>query len=153
MRKLLRVALKCFGDRRRRGDRIPRTDRRAAIDAAKRGGAVAIDEDAVADTVAALDLERDRLEVLACVVAAEFERLDVGVEQLLLALVLFAEELLDFGRVDVEQGRQRADIDDVLEQLALARVAVGLLQISVSGMPRTWMSSRNFARGSGFELS
>jgi hypothetical protein len=45
-----------------------------------------------------------------------------GVEQLLLALVLLAEELLDLGRVDVEQRyRQRADIDDVLEQLALAR--------------------------------
>ena len=27
------------------------------------------------------------------------------------------------------------------------------LQISVSGMPRTWMSLRNLARGSGLELS
>jgi hypothetical protein len=41
--------------------------------------------------------------LLARVVAAELERLDVGVEQLLLALVLLAEELLDLGRVDVEQ--------------------------------------------------
>jgi hypothetical protein len=44
--------------------------------------------------------------VLAGVVAAEVERLQVGVEKLLLALVLFAEELLDFLWVDVEQRRQ-----------------------------------------------
>jgi hypothetical protein len=62
----------------------------------------------VADAVAALDLERDRLEVRR-VLAAEIERLDVGVEQLLLALVLLAEELLDFpGRCRAaSSGRRR----------------------------------------------
>src|SRR5262249_40389382 len=44
--------------------------------------------------------------------------------QLFLALVLFADELLDRRYFHVEQRRERADIDDVLEQLALARVGV-----------------------------
>ncbi len=48
----------------------------------------------------------------------------VGVEQLLLALELLGDELLDRCDVHVEQRRQRADIHDVLEQLALARIGV-----------------------------
>ena len=82
-------------------------------------------------------------------VAAELQRVDVGVEQLLLALELLADQLLDLGDIDVEQRRQRADIDDVLEQLALARVGVFALQIAVSGTPMTVMSSRNFDGGIG----
>ena len=58
-------------------------------------------------------------------VAAELQRLDVGIDQLFLALELLAEQPLDLRRVDVEQHRQRADIDDVLEQLALAGIGVG----------------------------
>ena len=73
----------------------------------------------------------------------------VRLDQLVLALELLADQLLDLGRVHVEQRRQRADIDDVLEQLALARIGVGRLQISVSGMPMTVMSSRNFDGGIG----
>jgi len=125
--QLLGIALEGFGDRRGGGDRVPGADRRATVDAAERGGTVAVGEDHVADTVAALDLEGDRLQVLAGVVAAEVECLQVGVEKLLLALVLFAEELLDFLWVDVEQRRQGADVDDVLEQLPFARVAVGIV--------------------------
>ena len=52
------------------------------------------------------------------------QRVLVGVDQLLLALELLADQLLDLGHVHVEQRRQRADIDDVLEQLALARIGV-----------------------------
>ncbi len=66
-----------------------------------------------------------QLEVLERVVTSELQRLDVRLQQRLLALVLFREQLLDFGGVDVEQRREGADIDDVLEQLALPRVAVG----------------------------
>src|SRR6202011_366951 len=43
-------------------------------------------------------------------VAAEIERLDVGIQELLLALELLAEQPLDLVLVDVEQHRQRADI-------------------------------------------
>ena len=52
------------------------------------------------------------------------ERVDVGLDQLVLALELLADQLLDFRHVHVEERGQRADIDDVLEQLALARVGV-----------------------------
>ena len=58
-------------------------------------------------------------------VAAHVQRLDVGGDQLVVALELLAEQLLDHAGIHVEQRRQRADIDDVLEQLALARVGVG----------------------------
>ena len=45
-------------------------------------------------------------------------------DQLVLALELLGDELLDLGRVDAEKLGERADIDDVLEELALARVGV-----------------------------
>ncbi len=51
--------------------------------------------------------------------------LDVRLEKLFLALVLLADQLLALGHVDVQQRRQRTHIDDVLEELALARIAVG----------------------------
>ena len=44
-----------LGKRRRRRDRIPRGDRRAAVDGAERRRGVAVDEDPVADRVAARD--------------------------------------------------------------------------------------------------
>jgi len=58
------------------------------------------------------------------VVAPDMQRLDVGLDQLFLALVLLAEELLDHLDVHVEQRGEHADIDDVLEQLALARIGI-----------------------------
>ena len=57
-------------------------------------------------------------------IAAEMQRMLVGVEQLLLALELFADQLFHFADIHIEQRRQRADIDDVFEQLALARVGI-----------------------------
>ncbi len=114
-----------LGQRGRRRDRIPGADRRAAIDGAERGRGVAFDEDAVADLVGAPQPQPDRaLQVGQRPVAAEMQRVDVGADQLLLALELLADQLLDLRDVHVEQRRERADIDDVLEQLALARIGV-----------------------------
>jgi len=48
----------------------------------------------------------------------------VGVEQLFLALVLLGDQFFDFGDIHVEQRRERTDIDDVLKQLALARIGI-----------------------------
>ncbi len=64
-------------------------------------------------------------QVFAHPVAAEVQGLDVGCQQLLLALVLFADERLDDRDIHLQQGRERADVHDVLEQLALARIAPG----------------------------
>ena len=114
-----------LGERGRRRDRIPGADRRAAIDGAQRSGGIAFDEDALADGVGALQPQPDRaIEVHHHPVTAEMQRVLVGVEQLLLALVLLGDELLDFRNVHVDERGQRSDIDDVLEQLALARVGV-----------------------------
>ena len=63
--------------------------------------------------------------MLGRIVASQSQRLDVGVDELFLALVLLAEQLLDRVLVDVEQDREHTEIDDVLEQLALAGVGVG----------------------------
>ena len=57
-------------------------------------------------------------------VAAEMQRVLIGVEQLFLALVLFGDQLFDLADIHVEQHRQCAEIDDVLEQLALARLGI-----------------------------
>src|SRR6185369_8892606 len=112
-------------ERRRRGNRIPRGDGRAAIDGAECRGRVAVDEDALADGVTARDRESDRaLEMPERVLAPEGERLAVRLEQRFLAAVLLGEQTLDLAGVDVEQRRQRAEVDDVLEQLALPRIRV-----------------------------
>jgi len=41
--------------------------------------------------------------------------------------LVFPQLRLDHRRVDVEQDRKGTDIDDVLEQLALARIGIGLV--------------------------
>src|SRR5207237_8449640 len=67
-----------FGERRGRRDRVPRAHRRATVDAAERGGRVAVDEDLVADVVGALHLQAERvLQVLARVVETELQRVQV----------------------------------------------------------------------------
>src|SRR5205823_3363699 len=85
------------------------------------------DKNLVADIVGAADLQLylAGIEMLGRPIAAEVQRLDVRIEQLLLALELFAEQPLDLLGIDVEQYRQRTDIDDVLEELALAGIRVG----------------------------
>ena len=57
------------------------------------------------------------------------QRVNVRPDQLLLRLELLADELLDLGHLHVEQRRQRTYIDDVLEQLALARIGVFALSL------------------------
>ena len=59
------------------------------------------------------------------IVAAEMQRVHVRGQELFLALVLLGDEPLDDLRIDVEQRRERAEIDDVLEQLPLARIGIG----------------------------
>ena len=63
-------------------------------------------------------------EVRERVIASEVQRLAVRFEQRFLAAVLLGEEALDLVGIDVEQRGQRAEIDDVLEQLPLPDVAV-----------------------------
>jgi hypothetical protein len=53
--------------------------------------------------------------------------LAVRFEERFLAAVLLGEEALDLLGIEVQQRRQRTQIDDVLEQLPLANVAVGLV--------------------------
>ena len=53
--------------------------------------------------------------------------LDVGRDQFVLALELLADELFDFRDVHVKQCRQCPDINNVLEQLALARIGILLI--------------------------
>ena len=117
------VLLERLGHRRRRRDRIPGADRGAAVHGPEGGGRVALDEDAIADVVAPLDPQAERAgEVLVRVVSPGLEGLEVRLDQLVLALVLLAEQLRDHFRLDAEQRRQHADVHDVLQELALLRV-------------------------------
>ena len=64
------------------------------------------------------------IQVRQRVVAAQMQRLDIGIEQPFLAAVLLGEQRFDHRRIDVEQRRQRAHVNDVLEQLPLPRIGV-----------------------------
>jgi hypothetical protein len=77
------------------------------------------------------------------------KRVQVGVDQLFLRLELLSDQLLDRRDVHVQKRAERAEIHDVLEQLALARIAVFTIADRVSGTPMTVMSSRNFDFGIG----
>ena len=122
----LAVALERLCDRRGRRDRVPGAHRGAAVHRAQRRRAVAFHEDLLAHRVGALHAQADRaVEVGERVVAPHLHRVEVGFEQFFLAFVLLADQLGDRAGVDVEQRGERADVDDVLEQLALARVVVG----------------------------
>ena len=88
------------------GDRIPRGDRRPAIDAAQRGGVVAVDENAVADLVGALETQPDRALVLGeRPVAAELQCVQIGLDQTVPAAELLANQLFDPRHIDVQQRR------------------------------------------------
>ena len=125
------IAGKGVGQRRRGRERIPRAHGGAAIDGAERGGLVALEKDAVAHLVGAPDFQPAgaleaglRLHIEQHPVAAEMQRMLVGADQLFLALVLLQEQRLDHFRLDAEQRRQRAEVNNILEQLALARVGI-----------------------------
>ena len=121
----LAMAGKGVGQRGRGRDRVPGAHRGAAIDRAQRGCRVALDEDAVADRVGAAQAKPDRaLQVHQRPVAPEMKRMQVRLDQLFLRLELLLDQLLEHLDLHVEQRGERADIDDVLEQLALAQIGV-----------------------------
>src|SRR5674476_222966 len=59
------------------------------------------------------------------IVAAQVNGPQIGFEQSLLALELFSKEFLKNTGINIQQNRQRADINNVFEQLALPGVAIG----------------------------
>ena len=121
----LAIGGEAFGERGRRRQRIPGADGGAAIDRAERGRRIAFDIDAVADGVGLFYPQADgALQIGERPVAADRQRLEIGVDQLLLALELFRQQRLDDAHIHVEHGRERAEAHDVLHQLALAGVVV-----------------------------
>ena len=119
----VRIALERFGHRRGRRDRIPRAHRGAAVHGAQRGRGVAFDHDPLANGVTTAQLDGQRIvEVVEREVAADFERMHVRLDQRVLAFVLLRHHAGEHVEVDVDQRRQRTDINDVLEQLALFRI-------------------------------
>ena len=54
----------------------------------------------------------------------EFQGVDVGCDKLLLALELVTHQGGEYRKIDIQQRRQGAHVNHVLEQLALARVGV-----------------------------
>ena len=92
-------------------------------------------------------------QVLADVVAPQVQRLDVRIQQRSLPLYCSANRTFQHTGIHIEQHRQGAHVDDVLEQLALAWVGVGgvadLGQRHGDGV----MSARNLFGGKGRVLS
>ena len=120
----LGIFLVGLGQRGRRRDRIPGAHGGAGIDGAEARRIVARHQDLALGALGWPHADRQRaIEILGGIVAAQRHRLHVGGDQLLLALELIGHGGLEHLQVDVEQRRQRADVDHVLEQLALARVA------------------------------
>src|SRR6202035_5778189 len=106
-------------------DRIPGADRGAAVDCPKARSEIAFDENAVADRVAAPDPHAERtLEAGLRVIMADLERVKIGGDQLVIALEPLADQRLDGAKLNVEQRRKRADVNDVLIELALPRVGI-----------------------------
>ena len=121
-----RVILERFRHRCRRCDRIPGADRGTRIDRPQCPGFVAVDHDPVADEIGATSLNGQwALQVLAGVVAAHLEGANVRGDEFVLAPVLRRDHPRDDVEIDVQQRRQGAHVDDVLEQLALPRIRVG----------------------------
>ena len=116
------VLLVGLGERRRRRDRIPGAHGGAGVDGAEPRRVVAGHQDLALGALGMAHVDRQRaIEMLGRVVAPQRHRLHVGGDELLLALELVGDRAFQNLEVDVEQRRQRADIDHVLEQLALAR--------------------------------
>ena len=108
-----------FGQRGRGRDRIPGADRGPAIDRAQPCRIVAAQEDAIAHRIAAFDLELAFSgQVLARIAVAQLDGLHVEADQLVLALELLLDQLLDHAGLEAEQCRQRPQIDHILEDTA-----------------------------------
>ena len=100
------VLLKRLGHRGRRRDRVPRRYGRAAIDASQRGSTVAVGEDLVSDHVRASDTYAQGVfKVLLDKIPPQMQRLNIGRQQTLLALVLLGEQLLKHVGVHIQQHR------------------------------------------------
>ena len=65
--------------------------------------------------------------MLAGLVNAQAQGLDVAVQQFFLALVLLGKQLLDDRWIDAQQVGKCTDVNDVLEQLPLTRLIVGFV--------------------------
>src|SRR5262249_28123581 len=83
------------------------------------------DEDAIPDRLGMTQAQPDRaLQILQRPVAPEMERMEVRLDEFFLRAELLRDELLGGLEVHVEQRTKRPDIDDILEQLALARIGI-----------------------------
>ena len=123
--ELVAIFLECLRYRRGRRDGIPGRHRGTAVNEPQCGGTVAISEDLVTHVIGLLHTNAQRgREMLFHKVTPKMKRLDVGFQQPLLPLVLLGEKLLENLCFHVQQNRQCPHVDDVLEQLALARIAV-----------------------------
>ena len=54
------------------------------------------------------------------VLMPHLQRMNVGGDQLFFALELFADQIFENREIDIQQCRQRADIDHIFKQLSLA---------------------------------
>ncbi len=115
----------------RGGDRVPGRNRRTAVYRTECRGGIAIHqyvvglENVLGNIATTLHTQSDRAaEMLDSILMTEFQRVDIWRDQLFLALELIGNQVLENAEIDIEQGRQRTDIDHVLEQQTLARIAV-----------------------------
>ena len=121
----LAVAREGVDEGGRRGDGVPGSHRRPRVDAAEGGRGVAVDEDPVAGRLAPAHPDPERaVEVLAHPGAPELQGLHVGGDEAVLAAELVGDEPGHRLEVHVEEGGEGADVDDVLEELPLARILV-----------------------------
>ena len=107
---------------------IPGSHGGTAVDSAQAQGGVAVEQDLVAHLVGALHpYAKGTFVVLPGVLVAQFQGLDIGQDQFFLALELVRHQFGQHPEIHIQQRRQGADIDHVLEQLTLPRVAVVLV--------------------------
>jgi hypothetical protein len=100
------VADERFGQRRGRGDRIPRDDRDAGEQASHRRGRVALDQNLAARLVQACDAIRIALlQVLGSESLPRLERAHVERHRFRLLAELFRERLLHLAELDREQAQ------------------------------------------------
>ena len=119
------IRLKSLSHRGRRRDRIPGGHGGAAIHAAQCCRAVAVHKYLVADLVAALHAYAQRyLQMLAGKITPQMQCLHIGGEQFFFALVLLGKQFFQHLGLYAQQHGKCADVNDVLEELTLARVRI-----------------------------
>ena len=119
------VLLEGLRNRSARRDRIPRAHRGPSPDETERTGRVAINHDSLAHRIRLANAKIERaVEMLEREIPPQLERLHIRADQFLLALVLICNHVRQNVKVHAQEGGQRTDIDDVLEQLPLLRIGV-----------------------------